>query len=52
MTTKYPLLFNVTTYDLLTPLVSAQNVSAGSEGSVVLPHDRYGVSLEFPKYTR
>lgn len=42
--TKNPILFVGNTYDPVTPLVSAHNVSAGFVGSVVLQHDSYGVS--------
>lgn len=42
--TKNPILFIGNTYDPLTPLVSAQNASAGFSGSVVLQHNGYGVS--------
>ncbi|KUJ09539.1 uncharacterized protein LY89DRAFT_787846 [Mollisia scopiformis] len=42
--TKNPILFVGNTYDPLTPLVSAQNASAGFSGSVVLQHDGYGHS--------
>lgn len=41
--TKNPILFVGNTYDPVTPLASAHNVSAGFVGSVVLQHDRYGV---------
>ncbi|KAK1138264.1 hypothetical protein N8T08_003212 [Aspergillus melleus] len=45
--TKAPVLFIGNTFDPVTPLVSARNVSATFEGSVVLQHDGYGhVSLE------
>ena len=43
--TKNPALIIGSQYDLRTPLVSAQNVSAGLEGSVVLQHNGLGVSL-------
>ena len=43
--TKNPLLIIGNTYDPVTPLISARNVSAGFEGSVVLQHDGYGVSF-------
>jgi hypothetical protein len=43
--TKNPILFIGNTYDPLTPLVSAQNASAGFLGSVVLQHNGYGVSV-------
>jgi hypothetical protein len=41
--TKKPLLVIGNTYDPVTPLVSARNVSEGFEGSVLLQHDGYGV---------
>ncbi|KAL8672746.1 MAG: hypothetical protein Q9168_002800 [Polycauliona sp. 1 TL-2023] len=40
--TRYPLLFIGSDRDPLTPLVSAQNASAGFEGSVVLQHGGHG----------
>lgn len=46
ITTKSPLLFIGNTFDPVTPLVSAQNASAGFEGSVVLQHDGHGVSSD------
>lgn len=41
--TKNPLLIIGNTYDPVTPLVSARNVSSGFEGSVLLQHNGYGV---------
>lgn len=41
--TKNPVLFIGNTYDGLTPLVSAYNVSSGFNGSVVLEVNGYGV---------
>ena len=43
--TRNPLLFVGNRFDAFTPLVSAQNASAGFVGSVVLEHGGYGVSL-------
>ena len=43
--TKNPILFVGSDVDIVTPLISAQNASAGFEGSVVLQHGGYGVSL-------
>jgi len=43
--TKYPVLVIGNTYDPVTPLVSARNVSELLPGSVVLEHRGYGVSL-------
>ncbi|KAH7028087.1 TAP-like protein-domain-containing protein [Microdochium trichocladiopsis] len=40
--TKNPVLFIGNTYDPVTPLVSARNMSSGFEGSVLLQHDSYG----------
>ncbi|SPO06306.1 related to hydrolases or acyltransferases (alpha/beta hydrolase superfamily) [Cephalotrichum gorgonifer] len=40
--TSNPILFIGNTYDPVTPLVSAQNMSAGFEGSVVLQHNGFG----------
>lgn len=40
-----PALIIGNTYDPVTPLVSARNVSETFEGSVLLQHDSYGVSL-------
>ncbi|OAG09644.1 alpha/beta-hydrolase [Paraphaeosphaeria sporulosa] len=40
--TKNPMLIIGSPYDLRTPLVSAKNVSAGFEGSVVLQHNGLG----------
>ncbi|RYO93627.1 hypothetical protein DL763_004302 [Monosporascus cannonballus] len=40
--TRGPVLFIGNTYDALTPLVSARNVSSGFEGSVVLEVNGYG----------
>ncbi|CAI4212347.1 unnamed protein product [Parascedosporium putredinis] len=42
--TKNPLLFIGNTYDPVTPLASAKNMSAGFEGSVVLQHNGFGPS--------
>ena len=43
--TRNPVLFIGNSFDPFTPLVSARNASAGFEGSVVLEHQGYGVSL-------
>ena len=43
--TREPVLLIGNTFDPLTPLESARNVSAGLEGSVVLEHRGYGVRL-------
>ncbi|KAL8938442.1 MAG: hypothetical protein Q9216_003892 [Gyalolechia sp. 2 TL-2023] len=40
--TKNPLLFIGNDFDIVTPLVSSRNASAGFEGSVVLQHGGYG----------
>lgn len=48
--TKNPVLFIGNSHDGLTPLVSAKNVSATFENSVVLEVDGYGVSLPSPNY--
>ncbi|KAI1371217.1 TAP-like protein-domain-containing protein [Hypoxylon crocopeplum] len=40
--TSSPLLFVGNSFDPVTPLVSARNMSAGFEGSVVLTHDAHG----------
>lgn len=45
--TKNPMLIIGSPYDVRTPLVSAKNVSAGFEGSVVLQHNGLGVSFPF-----
>lgn len=42
--TESPMLFVGNDFDIVTPLVSARNASAGFEGSVVLQHGGYGVS--------
>ncbi|KAL8801968.1 MAG: hypothetical protein Q9200_006754 [Gallowayella weberi] len=42
---RNPILLIGSDVDALTPLVSAQNASAGFEGSVVLQHGGYGVSF-------
>lgn len=42
--TRNPVLFVGNTFDPVTPLASARNMSAGFEGSIVLQHDSYGVS--------
>ncbi|EJT79105.1 hypothetical protein GGTG_04194 [Gaeumannomyces tritici R3-111a-1] len=42
--TKYPVLVVNPTWDPVTPLVSAKNVSAGFEGSVLLQRDGFGHS--------
>ncbi|KXX79857.1 Carboxylesterase A [Madurella mycetomatis] len=42
--TRHPVLLIGNTFDPVTPLVSAHNVSAGLEGSVVLQHNGYGHS--------
>jgi len=44
--TKNPILFIGNTYDPITPLRSAQNMSSGFEGSVVLQHNGFGVSCQ------
>lgn len=44
-TTKNPILFISSPYDPATPMVSARNMSAGFEGSVVLQHNHIGVSF-------
>jgi hypothetical protein len=46
--TKNPILLIGNTFDPATPLVSARNMSIGFEGSVVLEHNGYGVSLISP----
>ncbi len=43
--TRNPIMLIGNTYDPVTPLVSAKNVSAGFEGSVVLQHNGYGVRI-------
>ena len=43
--TRNPMLFIGNTYDPATPLVSAKNVTATFEGSVLLQHNGYGVSI-------
>lgn len=43
--TRNPILIIGNTYDPVTPLVSARNVSQTFEGSVLLQHDGYGVSF-------
>jgi hypothetical protein len=45
--TRNPVLVIGNTYDPVTPLVAARNLSAGLEGSVLLQHDGYGVCLFF-----
>lgn len=42
--TKNPVLFVGNRFDPVTPLVSARNMSAGFEGSVLLTHNGHGVS--------
>lgn len=42
VSTSNPILFIGNTYDPVTPLASARNMSAGFEGSVVLQHDAFG----------
>lgn len=44
--TKNPILFVGNTFDPVTPLVSARNMSSGFEGSVVLQHNGHGVSQD------
>ena len=44
ITTSHPVLILGNTYDPVTPLVSAFNLSEALEGSVVVQHDGYGVS--------
>ena len=44
--TRNPILLVGSPFDHLTPLASAQNVSADFEGSAVLQHNGYGVSPE------
>ena len=44
--TKNPMLILNNKFDPVTPLISAQNMSAGFEGSVLLESNGYGVSLE------
>lgn len=46
--TKNPILLIGNSFDPVTPLVSARNVSSGFEGSVVLQHDAYGVRSSLP----
>ena len=48
--TRNPLLFVGSRFDAFTPLVSAQNASAGFVGSVVLEHGGYGVSSYIPGF--
>ncbi len=43
--TRNPIMLIGNTYDPVTPLISAFNVSNGFEGSVVLQHNGYGVSF-------
>ncbi|KAJ4305782.1 hypothetical protein N0V90_001314 [Kalmusia sp. IMI 367209] len=45
--TKKPMLIIGSPYDLRTPLVSAKNVSAGFEGSVVLQHNGLGHTVMY-----
>jgi len=45
--TKNPVLLIGSTYDPVTPIASAHNVSAGFEGSVVLERGGFGVSFHF-----
>jgi hypothetical protein len=45
VTSKNPVLIIGNTYDPVTPLVSAKNVSETFQGSVLLQHDAYGVSF-------
>lgn len=47
---RKPVLIVGNTWDGLTPLRSAHNVSSGFKGSVVLEVNGYGVSLFFPLY--
>lgn len=50
--TKNPMLIVGNTYDPVTPLVSARNMSEGFEGSVLLTHNGHGVSiLSFPLFS-
>jgi hypothetical protein len=42
--TKFPVLVIGNTYDSVTPLASAKNVSAGFDGSFLLQQNSYGVS--------
>ncbi|KAB5513522.1 TAP-like protein-domain-containing protein [Coniochaeta sp. 2T2.1] len=46
--TRSPILLIGNTYDPVTPLVSALNVSHGFQGSVVLEHGGYGTSMAQP----
>ena len=44
--TRNPIMLIGNTADPVTPIVGARNASAGYEGSVVLQHDSYGVSID------
>ena len=47
--TQNPILFISSPYDVVTPMVSARNVSAGFDGSIVLEHRGFGhTSLSQP----
>ncbi|KDN66633.1 putative TAP domain-containing protein [Colletotrichum sublineola] len=50
--TRHPILFIGNTADPITPLASAQNASAGFEGSVVLQANGYGVGFSPPRPSR
>ncbi|GME23738.1 Nedd8-like protein [Neofusicoccum parvum] len=45
--TRHPVLLIGNTYDPVTPLVSARNVSEGLEGSVVLEHHGFGATQNY-----
>ena len=46
--TRSPIIFVGGPFDPVTPLVSARNISAGFDGSVVLQHNGYGVRKPIP----